>query len=256
MTPRGLSVNDNEYFDSDIRKDDKFFHITCHVEPNLVAKISRGEFVELDKLLPRSKGTVLSSHEPKTEFVFREGRPVFLAYVDKNKTINGVRKWEQAFRVYAAIYSQANPHRSAEIWQYVFTINSAAAAYAWNNVAEYDFALRQMMGKNPKRSWSKIYTQMWNLCLTEANPKQNQFNNRTPQPGFQASAEKHTTQYSKGNGQKSDYCWRYNKNGKCKFGANCRYINKCSYCDGASHELFNCPKKSELTSAANMVNSN
>ena len=43
--------------------------------------------------------------------------------------------------------------RSAEIWQYVFTINHAASTYSWANVAEYDFAFRQMMGKNPLRSW-------------------------------------------------------------------------------------------------------
>ena len=101
--------------------------------------------------------------------MFREGRPVFLPYVDRSKGINGIRRWEQAFRIYAAIYSQANPQRSAEIWQYVFTINTAAATYSWSNVAEYDFAFCQMMARNPKCSWSKIYNQMWNICLTDTN---------------------------------------------------------------------------------------
>ena len=219
-----------------------FVHITCHVDQSLVSKIAEGEYVELDKLLPRQKGSGLPTGEPKTELVFWEGKPVFLPYTDKNKVINGVRRWEQAFRVYVAIYSQANPSRSAEIWQYVF-INTAAASYAWNNVAEYDFAFRQMMAKNPKRSWSKIYTQMWNICLTEVNNKQNQFgaNQNCNSPGFSGGGPCMNAPGIKSGSSKPDYCWRFNKNGKCKFGNSCKFFNKCSYCDSPSHGLYNCP---------------
>ena len=35
--------------------DDDFFHLTCHVDGNLINKKEKGEFVELDKLLPRDK---------------------------------------------------------------------------------------------------------------------------------------------------------------------------------------------------------
>ena len=35
--------------------DDDFFHLTCHIEPNLIHKIEKGEFVELEKLLPKDK---------------------------------------------------------------------------------------------------------------------------------------------------------------------------------------------------------
>ena len=35
--------------------DDEFFHFMCHIEPNLKAKIELGQFVELDKLLPRTR---------------------------------------------------------------------------------------------------------------------------------------------------------------------------------------------------------
>ena len=33
--------------------DDDFFHLTCHIEPSLIHKIEKGEFVELEKLLPK-----------------------------------------------------------------------------------------------------------------------------------------------------------------------------------------------------------
>ena len=35
--------------------DDDFFHLTCQIEPNLIHKIEKGEFVELEKLLPKEK---------------------------------------------------------------------------------------------------------------------------------------------------------------------------------------------------------
>ena len=35
--------------------DDDFFHLTCHIDPTLMNKIEKGEFVELQKLLPKDK---------------------------------------------------------------------------------------------------------------------------------------------------------------------------------------------------------
>ena len=152
------SVTDNIYFESDgLRDDDEFFHLTCHVEPTLVAKIERGEFVELEKLLPKNRsGLTSDGSENRTELIFREGKPVIVPHIDRSRLITGIRKWEQAFRIYAAIYSKANPSRSAEIWQYVFVINTAAASHPWFQVADYDFAFRQTMGSNPKKAGQRF----------------------------------------------------------------------------------------------------
>ena len=126
-------------------------------------------------------------------------------------------------------------------------------------MAEYDFAFRQMMSKNPKRSWCKIYNQMWNICLTDPANKGNPpnqhygfgYNNNQSNNFSQANQhgqQKFSTNNNNNNqAAKTDYCWRYNKNGKCKFGVNCRYINKCSYCDATNHGLYNCIKKTDLT---------
>ena len=43
--PKGM-IDDN---------DDDFFHVTCHVDANIIQKIEKGEFVDLDKLLPKDK---------------------------------------------------------------------------------------------------------------------------------------------------------------------------------------------------------
>ena len=157
--------------------------------------------------------------------------------VDRDNKITNVRHWEQAFRIYAAIYSQANPHRAAEIWQYVFVINSAASAYAWDNVASYDYTFRQLMVCNPMRSSVNIYHQMWNLTMRDALPKFN-----TPQ------GDNNNRKGRKGSGRQPSYCWSFNRGEKCKFEPNCKFIKRCSYCDNPTHGQFECPKLKDKNS--------
>ena len=78
-----------------------------------------------------------------------------------------MRKWEQAFRVYAAIYTKANPHRASEIWQYVYCINTAAQSFHWDNVTFYDMTFRQLMAFKPWRTWAKTYLQGLNLATRD-----------------------------------------------------------------------------------------
>ena len=235
LTPQ--CVENNAYFQEDVKDDDDYFHLTCHVDSSLVSKIERGEFVELEKLVQNK---------------------------NKSRSITGIRKWEQAFRVYAAVYSQANPGRSAEIWQYVYVINAAASTHPWTQVADYDFAFRQMMSTNPKRSWARIYHQMWNICLS-GNGNNNSSNNTnfgSRSGSFNLggnsfsvvssnSASSSRQNPPRKDSSKPDYCWKFNK-GKCKFGNDCRFINRCSYCDSAAHERNACPQKAQ----ANVNNQN
>ena len=132
--------------------DKNFFHVTCHIDPQLKNRIEKGEFIELDKLLPKTQS---QSSEGKMELVSRNGSTFFVPSEGNTNKINGIRQWEQAFRVYAAIYSAANPGRAAEIWQYVYVINTAATSYTWENVSTYDYTFRQLMAFNPGRNWSK-----------------------------------------------------------------------------------------------------
>ena len=50
--------------------DDDFFHLTCHIDPLLKRKIENGEFVNLDKLLPKDntyQGRSVATNETKLE---------------------------------------------------------------------------------------------------------------------------------------------------------------------------------------------
>ena len=127
--------------------------------------------MDLEILLPktgRKPGSTVSE-ERRIELVLTSDSSYIAPKQDSENRITSIRRWEQAFRVYAAIYTDENPERSSEIWQYIYTINTAAAAYNWENVAFYDYTFRQLMAQKPWHSWAKTYNQGWNLALKGTN---------------------------------------------------------------------------------------
>ena len=181
-------------------------------------------FVELEKLLIKDRPSGIGGSDSRMGIYQRDGLTYFAPAVDKDNKITNIRKWEQAFRVYAAIYSKANPHRSSEIWQYVYVINTAASAYQWHNVSEYDYTFRQLMSTYPHRSWAKTYVQGWNLAMRDPIIKGG---------GGSGNLNKNSA---------DNNCWAFNK-GKC-FDKNCnKGDHKCSYCGKWGHGLHNCRKR-------------
>ena len=246
----------SEFFDND----DDFFHLTCHIDSSLREKIERGEFVDLERLLPSNRYNQRLTGDSRMELVNRDGVTYFVPATDRENKITGIRKWEQAFRVYAAIYCKENPSRSAEIWQYIYTINTAASAFQWDNVAWYDFTFRQLMAAKPHHSWAKTYAQFWNLAMR--NPL-GASNSQTFSSNLQArSSQGHPPgQISSRNGHKKcgdwrdNCCWHFNRTGKCTR-SGCRFENRCSYCGSYSHYLNICQKAAKRNSPAKSGNIN
>ena len=206
--------------------DDNFFHVTCHVKPGLKAKIERGEFIDLERLLTKDTNFKVYD-EKRIELVSRGGNTFFTPVSDREAKINGIRKWEQAFRIYAAIYTRANPHCASEVWEYVYVINTAASSFHWDNVDFYDSTFRQLMSQKPWRSWAKTYVQGWNLAM------------RDPIVKSQGNA----CGNAKGRRDlRDDCCWCFNKN-RCREGLNCHFDHRCTYCGGWGHGYFNCRKR-------------
>ena len=127
--------------------------MTCHIDAGLIEKRERGKFVDLERLLPGEKvRRGMPESSTRLEWCVKEGN-TYLAPAEKEKKISNVRKWDQAFRIYATFYCRANPTRTGEIWQYMDVIHTAANAYIWDNVAYYDYVFRQLMEFNPSRNW-------------------------------------------------------------------------------------------------------
>ena len=209
LAPEGtcLKVPDVDHnFNDD--NPNNFCQVSCHVDMATTGKIMIGDFVEFAKLYPKNPNNIRSdAEEGRIELVSKAGKTYFIPQSSQDSfRINNVRAWEKAFRVYAAIYTRANPHRAAEIYQYVHTINLAAASFQWDNVAYYDYHFRKIMAKNPQRSWAKVNTQLWSLAMRDARPTE-KFNvgySNNPQNG--QSSKKSSTDW------REISCWRYNKN--------------------------------------------
>ena len=73
--------------------DDDFFHMTCHIDSALKSKIERGDFVDLDKLLPKDFGfqsKISKNQETKLEWIQSKGS-TYLVPVSKASRINCFR---------------------------------------------------------------------------------------------------------------------------------------------------------------------
>ena len=148
-------------------KDEKIFHLTCHVDLALREKCEKGEFIDLIKLIMKPQAFDPESEERPYEVVSKNGQTYFAPKIDRENKITNVRKWEEAFRVYATLYCRAKPERSPEVWQYVETINWATQRYVWENVAYYDYIFRRLMAEYPDRSWAKTYSHMCKRALVD-----------------------------------------------------------------------------------------
>ena len=239
--PKGMiPIDDNVRMLRQLDPDDDFFHVTCHIDNALQVRIQNGEFVELERLLPHDRSGFdhgFPNAENVMELVSRGGQTYFAPARDRAK-INNVRKWDQAFRIYVAIYSEANLSRAVEIWQYIYVIHKAASVYNWDNVSFYDQTFRQLMATKPWRSWSKTYVQAWNVAMNEPITKSN-FNSEK----FAGNKSEHSW--------RDDCCWKFNKN-KCKKSAQaCDFDHRCTYCGGWYHNFLNCRKRKNSSGNGN-----
>ena len=172
----------------------------------------------------------------------------FLAPVsDHEQKVNGIKKWDHAFRVYAAIFCGANLLTAKEIWQYIYIIHSAAASYQWDNVAFYDYSFRQMMSERPNRNWGKTYTQLWQLALHDPINKQNESNRWSSGQHQQHQHGSSTATAGPSEGMATKHkdwcCWTFNRVGKCEK-PGCKFDNCCSYCGTwNTHGSNTCKKK-------------
>ena len=241
ITPPSQGMNLKEVLSQLLDNDDDFFHVTCHVDKTMKEKIEKGEYVDLERLIPHSRNQQRKFSDENRIELFQKGGETFVVpstpTVERDGWVSSLKRWDQAFRVYAAIYTKAQPHRAAEVWQYVYCIHNAASTYVWDNVAEYDFIFRQLMAQKPLRNWSKTYFQGWQLAMKEHLPKQ--FN-----PGFGHGGGGNT---NNGNGHRDNWrdrcCWKFNKNRRC--GQNCNFDHRCSFCGSWMHSRLNCPKRKD-----------
>ena len=167
------------------------------------------------------------------ELIIKNGK-AFWSPVSDGVSINNFNKWEQAFRMYANIYTQTNPERAGQLIEYNHVIHSIATTFTWENVYSYDKGFRLHKAKHPQRSWAIILQQAWSMKLRDRV-------HRSDTPSHYSgnhSGNQHNNWQKNHSGSP---CRRFNK-GKCNRGKECHYDHRCTYCNKFGHGVIVCRK--------------
>ena len=203
--------------------DEDYQMIDSQVDLAMKGKIENFEFIELSRLLPKTRG-YFENDQQRLEIVNRNGVS-YLSPVSERETlaISSYSRWEQTFRIYANILTKAYPFKATELYQYSHVIQLASVTYVWENVYAYDKEFRHHILHHPSRSWSVILQQAWTMLLKDRI--------KTSEPGV---------------AKKKEPCRCFNK-GKCTFGLSCHYEHCCSEkkCEKFGHGAFQCRVRQE-----------
>ena len=199
--------------------DNECFMSTSHVDPILMAKIARSEYVDLQKVLPKEK---ILHDDRRVQVINREGGTFFVPTTEREApAISSLKRWEQAFEIFASIYVKCHPDQAAELFEYISVIRNAAATFIWDNVYTYDCKFRRIIEKYPYRRCNVICQQGWSLYLKEKF-----------EPRVASNQGNGKKKFKKGDPNQP--CWRFNK-GKCSYGSGCRFEHKCANCGKTDH---------------------
>ena len=209
--------------------------VSGHVDPLLQQRIAQGDYVDFSKLLLKDK--ILVEDEDQMELVVCNGK-AYWTPVNDGVSISGFSKWEQAFRVFANIYTRAHLDRVGQLIDYNHIIHSIAQSFVWENVYAYDKDFRLHMARHPERNWSVILQQVWLMRLRD---RVFWHDNHTPSKGHGNSKQTNHNGNTHKNGNPNDYCRQFNR-GKCNLGKECAFEHRCMYCHKFGHGVIVCHK--------------
>ena len=139
--------------------EEHYMVVGAHLDASLKQKIANHEYVDFARLIPRD--CIAQEDDHRMELVSRGGSTFFVPVADRENSsvISSFNKWEQAFRVFANIYTRIYPDRAPELVQYNHIIFTAAQSFTWDNVYLYDCEFRMHLSNFLERSWSIILQQ-------------------------------------------------------------------------------------------------
>ena len=207
--------------------DEDYLMVGNHIDESLRKKIISGDYVDFAKLMPRDR--ILIEEDQHMEMVNKGGLSYWVPLADReNTSVNSSYRWEQAFRVFANIYSDAYPGKSGELIQYNHVIHTASQTFSWENVYRYDREFRIHMSKHHlTRSWAVILQQAWSMCLKD---KVNNAGGNGSKNGNGGNNFSHV---------RRKICFDFNS-GHCGYGHRCKFDHRCSFCNKFGHGAYNC----------------
>ena len=221
------------------------------VPEKLVAKIRRGEFVELHELLPECLAESTDSTGPIPRSRAR-------------KRLNDISVWLQCFALYVGVLASSKPALVPDLMAYMISIIRASQEFEGSAWTVYDDAYRcQAAAAGDQWQWSQVNPSLYTICFTGKAKRTGRCerclsaahkteecslpNEDDPDMAKRLktieAAVMALTQSSSSSmlqGQSGELCRKYNR-GECTFHY-CKYGHRCATCRGR-HPAVECPSK-------------
>ena len=221
------------------------------VPEKLVAKIRRGEFVELHKLLPECLAESSDSIGPIPKSRAR-------------KRLNDINVWLQCFALYVGILASSKPALVPDLMAYMISIIRASQEFEGSAWMVYDDAYRrQAAATGDQWQWSQVNPSLYTICFTGKAKRMGRCERclsaahkteecslpneddpdmakrlKTIEAAVMALTQSSSSSLPRG--QSGEICRKYNR-GECTF-RYCKYGHRCATCRG-NHPAVECPSK-------------
>ena len=139
-----------------------------HVSISTREKIKRGEYIELNSLLPPTPGYQVEESLAKRIRLSEDDGQLVLSTTSgaAKRKLDNLAAWLEAWSIYCSILFVAQSDRASELIAYQLRIVQAARKYRWPAVLEYDMCFRQKAAYIPALQWDTVDTDLYTRCFT------------------------------------------------------------------------------------------
>jgi len=206
------------------------------VPTKLANKIKKGDFVEMQEMLP-DMWLVTDQSEPTA----RVGR---LRAMD-------IKVWSQCFATYVRVIAEDEPERVPDLLDYMINIIRASQDFMGSAWLKYDNTFRRQVAVSGNKKWGTYNSSLYSMCFTGKAQTLGRCEHclskdhnlqpcplRSDQPPAQLEINhSHHKEYSQASNESWPRCRRFNE-GRCDH-VDCSYRHVCIKC-GERHPAIYC----------------
>ena len=209
------------------------------IPTKLAQKIWRGEYIDLDELLPVRLGapgpTVLD----------------VLLQVEKTKAkknITTIEEWVLAFNNFISVVAMRSTEHVRDLLAYSSTIVKASQDFQGSLWLEYDIHFRKQIATRTSPQWATIDAALWAMYFARATPKSSMTRaieadgSSGHKTASQDGRQQNPTRYRYNPYVPTRVCFRWNSCNGCQL-VDCKFQHCCVRCRDTSHTALGCPQR-------------
>lgn len=198
----------------------------------LVDKIWRGEYVEMQELLPARLGapapTVLDA-------LLRSEK------MKAKKEISTIQEWVVCFNTFISIIAMKKPEQVRDLLAYSSTIVKASQDFEGLPWLDYDIHFRRQLATKKDPQWAQIDASLWTVYFARATPKTTVDSTRGEKTATNAQKRQFPSKNRFNPYPSNKVCFKWNSPKGCDL-VECKFLHCCIHCRDTSHRSFECPQ--------------